>query len=244
MDSSEATLRVALAACYRIFDYLGWDELIFNHITAKVPGEHGHFLINPYGLHYSEVKASNLIKVDIDGNVIDDSPYKPNPAGMIIHSAIHAARPDAHCIGHIHSNAGMTVACQREGLRFDNFYSLSLYNRVAYHDFEGVTTNPDEKPRLVANLGDKNLLILRNHGLLTCGKTLPEMFLNMWLMQRACEVQIAVDSTGKDNIPISKAIAEKSEALFKMQMAGAAFGELEFNAMVRKIERIDSSFKD
>ena len=244
MNQTEHELRVQLAACYRVFDYMGWSELIFNHITVKVPGEESHFLINPYGLAYSEVKASNLLKVDINGNVIDDSPYKANPAGMLIHSTIHGAREDAHCIGHVHTDAGMAVACQQDGLRIDNFYSVLLHNRVAYHDFEGLTVSPDEKERMLASLGNKSHLILRNHGLLTCGRTIPEMFQNMWLLQRACEIQIATDSTGKPNIPISEEIGEKSEALLKVQMAGNATGALEFAAMVRKIELIDSSYKE
>jgi ribulose-5-phosphate 4-epimerase/fuculose-1-phosphate aldolase len=244
MSQSEQDLRVQLAACYRVFDYLGWSELIFNHITVKVPGPDSHFLINPYGLAYSEVKASNLLKVDIDGNVIDASPFKANPAGMLIHSTIHGARPDAHCIGHVHTDAGMAVACQEDGLRIDNFYSVLLYNRVAYHDFEGLTVSPDEKERMLASLGDKSLLILRNHGLLTCGRTIPEMFMNMWLLQRACEIQIATDATGKPNIPIAEEIGEKSEALLTIQMAGNPTGVLEFDAMVRKIDLIDSSYKD
>ncbi|MEH6569146.1 MAG: class II aldolase/adducin family protein [Halioglobus sp.] len=244
MSQSEHDLRVQLAACYRVFDHLGWSELIFNHITVKVPGADSHFLINPYGLAYSEVTASNLLKVDINGNVIDDSPYKANPAGMLIHSTIHGAREDAHCIGHVHTDAGMAVACQQDGLRIDNFYSVLLYNRVAYHDFEGLTVSPDEKERMLASLGNKSLLILRNHGLLTCGRTIPEMFMNMWLLQRACEIQIATDATGKPNIPISEEIGAKSEALLKIQMDGNPTGVLEFDAMVRKIEQIDSSYKN
>lgn len=244
MTASESELREQLAACYRIFDYLGWDELIYNHITVKVPGEAEHFLINPYGLHYSEVQASNLIKVDIDANIIDDTPYKPNPAGMLIHSAIHEARPDVFCIAHLHTDAGMTVACQKEGLRTDNFYSVLLHNQVAYHDFEGITVMSGEKSRLVANLGGKNHMILRNHGLLSCGKTIPEMFINIWLLQRACEIQVAVDATGQPNIPISEDIANKSVELLKIQMSGAQIGELEFNALLRKIDQIDGSYRD
>jgi ribulose-5-phosphate 4-epimerase/fuculose-1-phosphate aldolase len=244
MSDLERELRVELAACYRIFDYLGWSELIYNHITVKIPGDSEHFLINPYGLHYSEVTASNLIKVDIDGNIVDETPYPINPAGMLIHSAIHAARPDVHCISHLHTDAGMAIACQREGLRFDNFYSVLLHKQVAYHDFEGLTVQPAEKEKLVSNLGTKNQLILRNHGLLSCGTTLPEMFNNTWLLQRACEVQVACDAAGKPTIAIDEAIAQKSEALLKVQRAGAATGELEFKAMQRKIDRIDDSYRD
>ncbi|MEM7282105.1 MAG: class II aldolase/adducin family protein [Pseudomonadota bacterium] len=243
MNQQEKELRIQLAACYRIFDYMGWDELIYNHITVKIPGEQEHFLINPYGLHYNEVKASNLVKVDIAGNVIGDTPYKPNPAGMIIHSAIHGARSDVACIGHIHSDAGMAVACQEEGLRTDNFYSVLLHNQVAYHDFEGITVMEGEKTRLVENLGSRNLLILRNHGLLTCGDSIPAMFLNLWGLQRACEIQVFSDATGKPLRPIGDDVAGKSEELIKLQMgAGVAYGELEFNAMVRQIEQIDSSY--
>lgn len=247
MTDAEQSLRVQLAACYRIFDHLGWDELIFNHITAKVPGEDGQFLINPYGLLYSEVTASNLVKVDIDGNILADSPYKVNPAGMVIHSAIHAARPDAHCIAHTHTDAGMAVACQQEGLRIDNFYSVLLHNRIAYHDFEGITVIPEEKDRLVANMGDKNHMILRSHGLLTCGASVAEAFMNMFGLQRACEIQVEVDKTGRSITPIAEDIAEKSEKLLNIlrsSTGGADTGALEFAAMVRKIDKIDPSYKD
>ncbi|MBT8142421.1 MAG: class II aldolase/adducin family protein [Gammaproteobacteria bacterium] len=241
---TEQELRVQLAAMYRIFDHLGWSEMIYNHITVKIPGDEEHFLINPYGLHYSEVKASNLVKVDIKGNVVEDSAYKANPAGMVIHSAIHAHREDAHCITHIHTTDGMAVACQEGGLRHDNFYSVLLYNQVAYHDFEGLTVNMDEQQRMVASLGDKPQLILRNHGLLSIGRSIPEAFINTWVLQRACEVQVATDSTGRANIPIAEEIGKKSEELLKIQMSGMNPGELEFAAFVRKIDAIDPSYKD
>ena len=150
MSETEQELRVKLAACYRIFDYMGWSEMIYNHITVKVPGPEQHFLINPFGLHYSEVKASNLVKVDIDGSIVEDTDYAVNPAGIVIHTAIHAARPDIQCIAHTHTNAGMAVACTQEGLRADNFYSALMHNQIAYHDFEGITVMDDEKSRLVA----------------------------------------------------------------------------------------------
>ncbi|MGI9293577.1 MAG: class II aldolase/adducin family protein, partial [Pseudomonadales bacterium] len=197
MTDQERELRIQLAACYRVFDYLGWGELIFNHITVKLPGDEEQFLINPYGLRYDEVKASNLVKVDIEGNVIGDSKYRANPAGMIIHSAIHGARHDVGCIAHTHTTAGMTVACQEGGLRIDNFYSVLLHNRIAYHEFEGITVLPGEQERLVENLGDKNVMILRSHGLLACGQTIPATFIDLWLLQRACEIQMATDATGR-----------------------------------------------
>lgn len=247
MNQAERDIRIQLAACYRVFDYMGWSELIYNHITVKVPGTEDHFLINPYGLHYSEVTASNLVKVDINGNVVEDTDYAVNPAGMLIHSAIHANRDDAHCIGHIHSTAGMTVACQQEGLRIDNFYSVLLYNQVAYHDFQGITVVDSEKEDLVKNLGSKNHLILRSHGLLTCGRTISEMFLNMTLLERSCQIQVSADSTGRPLVPVTQELGEKSEQLLKMQMASMGDtipGELEFNAMVRLVDKQDDSYKD
>ena len=247
MNQAEKDIRIQLAACYRIFDYMGWSEMIYNHITVKVPGSDGHFLINPYGLHYKEVTASNLVKVDINGQIVEDTQYPVNPAGMLIHSAIHGARDDAHCIGHIHSTAGMTVACQKEGLRIDNFYSVLLHNKIAYHDFQGITVVEGEKEDLLASLGAKNLLILRSHGLLACGQTIPEMFLNMTLIQRSCEIQVSVDQTGRPIVPVSVDIAEKTEQLLKLQMAtmdGKGVGELEFAAMQRLVDREDDSYRD
>jgi ribulose-5-phosphate 4-epimerase/fuculose-1-phosphate aldolase len=244
MSATETELRIQLAACYRIFDFMGWSELIYNHITVKLPGDNEHFLINPYGLHYSEVKASNLVKVDIAGNKIDKTPLAVNPAGMVIHTAIHAARPDIQCIAHTHTTDGMAVACTKEGLRHDNFYSALLNNRIAYHDFEGITLMDDEKPRLVKSLGDKNILILRNHGLLTCGRSIPEAFHSMWGLQRACEVQVATDSTGKSSIPIGPEILAKTEQLMGLQAMGGPAGSLEFDALIRVIESRDPSFKD
>jgi ribulose-5-phosphate 4-epimerase/fuculose-1-phosphate aldolase len=244
MEKTEQELRVELAACYRIFDYLGWTELIYNHITVKLPGNDHHFLINPYGLHYSEVTASNLVKVDIDGNIMEDTEYTVNPAGILIHTAVHGAREDVQCITHTHTDAGMAVACSTGGLRTDNFYSALLQNRVAYHDFEGLTVLDDEKPRLIANIGNKNLLILRNHGLLTCGRSIPEAFYNMWALQRSCEVQVACDATGKTIIPVSDEILAKAEQLMAIQSAGTPAGQLEFSALVRLIDKIDPSYKN
>jgi len=247
VNQSEKDIRIQLAACYRIFDYMGWSEMIYNHITVKVPDSDGHFLINPYGLHYKEVTASNLVKVDIDGNVVEESAFAVNPAGMLIHSAIHGARDDAHCIGHIHSTAGMTVACQQEGLRIDNFYSVLLHNQVAYHDFQGITVMDGEKEDLVKSLGEKSMLVLRSHGLLTCGRTVPEMFFNMAALQRSCEIQVSVDQAGRPIVPVPLEIAVKTEELLKVQMTSlgdAVPGELEFTAMQRMVDREDPSYKD
>ena len=244
MAETEQELRVKLAACYRIFDYMGWSEMIYNHITVKVPGPEQHFLINPFGLHYSEVKASNLVKVDIHGNIVEDTDYAVNPAGILIHTAIHAARTDIQCIAHTHTNAGMAVACTQEGLRADNFYSALMHNQIAYHDFEGITVMDDEKSRLVANLGNKSLMILRNHGLLAGGRSIPEAFQNLWSIERACQVQVTTDSTGRPSIPIGPEILAKSEQLVAIQGIGEPTGELEFTAFTRLIDKIDPSYKD
>lgn len=246
MKQTEKDIRTQLAACYRIFDHLGWTELIYNHITVKVPEEEGHFLINPYGLHYKEVTASNLVKVDIEGNIVEESEHPVNPAGMLIHSAIHAARNDAHCIGHTHTTAGMTVACQEGGLRGDNFYSVMLHGQVAYHDFQGITVMDGEKEDLLKSLGSKNILILRSHGILTCGKTVPEMFMNLWLLQRACEIQTSTDQSGKPLVPVSQDIAERTASLLEKQMAaqGGVSGAFEFAALQRLIDRDDDSYRD
>jgi ribulose-5-phosphate 4-epimerase/fuculose-1-phosphate aldolase len=193
---SNASLRQELAACYRLFDWMGWTELIFNHITVRLPsdaGESTRYLINPFGLHYAEVTPDNLVCIDLEGHS-DDPQARVNRAGFVIHSAIHAARDDAHCIMHVHTTAGCAIACKEEGLRHDNFYSAMLYGDVAYHDYEGVTTQLDEQPRLVASLGSCNHLILRNHGLLAVGPDIPTTFNRLWTLQRACEIQLASDA--------------------------------------------------
>ncbi len=194
---SESQLRQDLAGCYRLFDWLGWTELIFNHITVRVPtaaGDKAQYLINPFGLHYAEVTPDNLVLIDIDGKPGEGSKAAVNRAGFVIHSAIHAARDDAHCIMHVHTTAGCAISCKEEGLRHDNFYSAMLYGDVAYHGYEGVTTNVDEQPRLVASLGRANHLILRNHGLLVTGPNIPTAFNRLWTLQRACEIQLASDA--------------------------------------------------
>jgi ribulose-5-phosphate 4-epimerase/fuculose-1-phosphate aldolase len=194
---TEAQLRTDLAHCYRLFDWLGWTELIFNHITVRLaqqPDQPPEYLINHFGLHYAEVTPDSLVRIDLDGNNKGTGEARVNRAGFVIHSAIHAARDDAHCIMHVHTTAGCAVSCKEEGLRHDNFYSAMLYGDVAYHDYEGVTTNVDEQPRLVASLGRANHLILRNHGLLVVGPNIPTAFNRLWTLQRACEIQLASDA--------------------------------------------------
>lgn len=240
----ERDARVQLAACYRIFDMLGWIQMIFNHITLRLPGPERHFLINPYGLWYREVTASNLVKIDIDGKVIGESNWPVNRAGFVIHSAIHAAREDAHCIMHTHTTAGTAIACQRDGLLPDNFYSALLYGDVAYHDFEGVTTRDDEKLRLVRSLGQKNCLILRSHGLLACGRTVPEAFLRMWTLERACEIQQAAQSSGRPLIELSADVLERSANAPRQLEPGEPTDRKLFAALVRRIDAIDQSYRE
>ena len=204
--------RVELAACYRIFDYLGWTELIYNHITLRVPGPEKHFLINPFGLHYSEVTASNLVKIDLDGNPIGDSDYPVNLAGYVIHSAVHRHREDAHCIMHTHTTAGMAVACLEEGLTYDNFMAAFLTN-VAYHDFQGVTVDRAEQDDLVNSLGQSNALILRNHGLLSCGPTVAKAFSTLWTLERACQIQLATHSMNKAVLPLPEKAFQRTADL-------------------------------
>jgi ribulose-5-phosphate 4-epimerase/fuculose-1-phosphate aldolase len=198
MTEAERKARVELAAAYRIFDMLGWTEMIFNHITARVPGPEKMFLINPFGLHYSEITASSLVLIDIDGNPVRETKWPVNRAGFVIHSAIHGAIPQAHCVMHTHTTTGIAVACLDEGLSPDNFYGAMLVGRVAYHEFEGVTVETGEKERLVRDIGDKPAVILRNHGLLAWGSSVPEAFLMLWTLQRACDVQITASGAGRE----------------------------------------------
>jgi ribulose-5-phosphate 4-epimerase/fuculose-1-phosphate aldolase len=242
MSREEWDARVQLAACYRIFDMLGWTEMIFNHITLRVPGPQRHFLINPYGLWYREVTASNLVKIDLDGNLIGPSEWSVNRAGFVIHSAIHAARDDAHCIMHTHTTAGMAIACQRDGLAPDNFYSALMHGHVAYHDFEGITVRDDEKPRLLRSLGDKSYLILRNHGLLVCGRTAPEAFLRMWTIERACQIQHAAQATGRPLIELPADVLERTSKMPPLEPDDPTDRKL-FAALLRRVDAIDQSYR-
>jgi ribulose-5-phosphate 4-epimerase/fuculose-1-phosphate aldolase len=236
--------RVQLAAMYRVFDVLGWTELIYNHISLKVPGDENHFLVNPYGLRYREIKASNLVKVDLDGNIVGQSEWPINPAGFVIHSAIHAARPKIACIAHTHTSQGVAVACRQGGLKTENLYAAICHRRVAYHDFEGITVRFDERERLVADLGDKDLLIMRHHGLLACGSSVPATFQNLWILQRACELQIAADAGGQPILPLSEEVCLRSEEALDVMHAHAGYGELEFAAMVRQVDAIDQNWRE
>jgi len=189
-NAAEWAQRVDLAACYRLVALFGWDDLIFTHISARVPGPEHHFLINPYGFMFSEITASSLVKVDLHGNKLDDTPQEINPAGFTIHSAVHAARDDAQCVLHLHSVNGVAVSAQQEGVLPLSQHSIFVLSSLAYHDYEGVALVDDEKPRLVRDLGDKRFLMLRNHGLLTVGRSVAEAFVAMYFFETTCRIQV------------------------------------------------------
>ena len=242
----EWAARLELAACYRVFVHLGWTEMIYNHITVRLPdsvtGGEKHFLINPFGLHYSEVTASNLVKIDLQGRVLDGSSHPVNPAGFVVHSTLHDGIEGAHCVMHTHTTAGVAVACLQGGLQQTNFYSAQLHNMVAYHDFEGITIHADEGPRVLKSIGNKPAVILRNHGLLAWGQTVPQTFAILWTLQRACEIQLATFSMGPA-IPVSEAIAQRCtrDALQFNPNHGA--GRDVFEALVRQVDRLDTSYR-
>ena len=239
----EQELRIRLAGTYRVFAMLGWTELIYNHITVRLPGPTPRFLINPFGLHYTEVKASNLVCIDLEGRIVGDSPYRANPAGFVVHAAIHGSVPDAHCVMHTHTTAGLAVACSKAGLENSNFYSAQLQGMVAYHDFEGITVHVEEGPRLVANLGEKPLLILRNHGLLSIGTTIAQAFARLWTLNRACEIQLATAALGPARmIPDEVAARCTRDSLQFDPRYGA--GEDVLDALLRQVDRIDPSYKE
>jgi ribulose-5-phosphate 4-epimerase/fuculose-1-phosphate aldolase len=241
LSEAERAARVQLAACYRIFNHLGWTEMIFNHITLRVPGPEKFFLINPFGLHYSEITASSLVLIDVEGNPVRESKWPVNRAGFVIHSAIHEHVEHAHCVMHTHTTSGMAVACLKEGLSPTNFYAAQLHGKMAYHDFEGITVDEGEQVRMLKSIGDKPAVILRNHGLLAWGPTVPEAFMMLWTLQRACDVQIAACSAGMLN-PIR-------EEVFAQTVRESGPGEKRtcedvFAAMVRLVEAQDPSYRD
>ena len=243
VSEEEWQLRVDLAACYRLIALYGWDDMIFTHISARVPGPAEHFLINAYGLLFEEMSASSLVKVDLAGEIVQDSPYIINPAGFTIHSAVHAARHDAACVLHTHTRAGVAVSAQADGLLPISQISLLPCASLAYHDYEGIALNEDEKPRLVADLGDKNFLILRNHGLLTVGTSIPEAFLFMYALETACQIQLAAQSGGATLTEVNPAIVAGIQAQVDMVTRGMG-GELAWPALLRKLDRIDPSYRE
>ncbi len=242
VSEAEWQVRTDLAAAYRLVAYYRWDDLIFTHISSRVPGPEHHFLINPYGMMFDEITASSLVKVDLDGKVVLDSPYFINPAGFTIHSAVHAAREDALCVMHLHTEYGIAVSAQRNGLLPLSQQALVALASLAHHDYEGLALDESEKPRLVADLGNKNSMILRHHGLLTVGRTAAEAFLAMFILERACKIQILAQS-GKSNVtmvpsPILDRVAGQVDAVTMGQGA-----QLTWPGLLRKLDRIDPSYR-
>jgi ribulose-5-phosphate 4-epimerase/fuculose-1-phosphate aldolase len=240
----EWQVRLQLAACYRIFDHLGWSESIYNHISVKVPGEEGAFLINPFGLLYSEVCASNLVKIDIDGNKLDGNPYPVNRAGFVQHGLFHRHVPWAHAICHTHTTATMAVCSLDGGLQPVNFYACNFAGRLAYHDFEGITVREEEGARLLANLGEGRILMLKNHGPVILGRSLPEVFITHWSLQRACEIQMATMQMGQPLIVSDEVVAIHQRDLHEGGVPGMAPGQADFDAWTRRIDKIDRSWRD
>jgi len=247
VSREEWELRVKLAATYRILQHLGWVEAIYGHVTMRVTGPERHFLINPWGLRYDEVTASSLIKIDLDGNIIGESAYPVLKAGFIIHSAVHQARADAHCVMHTHTTAGMAVAAQAQGLLPVSMPATGFHERVAYHEYEGPSLKLDERQRLAASLGGKKAMILRNHGLLTLGESIEEAFILMFRLQRACEVQVAAQGAGIALHVPGREVLEESAKLtdeFLASNDGHPVGGLEFQSYMRLMDRIDPSFRN
>jgi len=243
VSPAEWQARVDLAAAYRLVALHGWDDLIFTHISARVPGADHHFLLNPYGMMFEEVTASSLVKIDLHGNKMMESPYFINPAGFTIHSAVHAAREDALCVMHLHTRNGIAVSAQKDGLLPLSQQAMFALGSLAYHGYEGLALDEEEKPRLAADFGDKKFLILRNHGLLTVGRSVAEAFLGMFFLERACEIQILAQSGRGDLSPIPKEIIGRVASQMDAVTVGMG-ATLTWPGLLRKLDRLDPSFRE
>jgi ribulose-5-phosphate 4-epimerase/fuculose-1-phosphate aldolase len=246
VSAEEWALRCDLAACYRLVAAYGWSDLVFTHISAKLPesvtgGEH-QFLINPYGLMFDEITASSLVKVDMACNKLHDSPFPVNPAGFVIHSAVHEARPDAVCVLHTHTRAGVAVSAQQHGILPISQQSTFVLSSLAYHDYEGVAFRPDEKPRLQADLGQANYLVLRNHGLLTVGRSIADAFLSMYTFENTCRIQVDALAGGTALTQVNPAILAGMADVMRVATAGQG-AQLAWPALLRKAEKLDPSFR-
>lgn len=244
-SDEEVQVRQQLAAVYRVFARMGMDDLIYTHLSARVPDAPEHFLINPFGLMYEEVTASNLVKVDLAGNIVEESEYGINDAGFVIHSAVHEGAPGAHCVIHLHTDSGVAVSCQDDGLLPMSQHTQFLYGGIAYHDYEGLAFDDDEKPRLVRDLGAAKFLILRNHGTLTVGETVGEAFFHMYNLDRACRIQIKAQAGGSvATSVISEDIQRKCAEQRPVGMQYGGYGEIELAAWMRKLDREGENFRD
>lgn len=242
--ATEASIRVDLAAAYRLVALHGWDDLIFTHISARLPGPEHHFLINPYGLLFSEITASSLVKIGMDGRPIGESPYPVNPAGFTIHSAVHEVREDAACVMHLHTLDGTAVATSREGLLPLNQTAQLVIGDLAYHDYEGVALDHAERPRLQQDLGSHSLMLLRNHGTLTVGRSVADAFMRMYYLERACSMQVRTRMLGHDDYPTAASVIDKNVALSRSGGMSYLADKLLWPALLRKLDRIDRSFRD
>ena len=245
VSPEEWAARVDLAAAYRACAMFGWEDLVFTHISLRVPGTEDQFLINPYGVYFDEISASSLVKIDLEGNKLQESPFPVNAAGFIIHSAIHEGRHDAKCVLHTHTLNGVAVAAQHGGLLPLSQHSMSVLASIGYHDYEGPALYADEKPRLVADLGTASHLILRNHGLLTVGETVADAFVRMYYLETSCDIQIRAQAGGGELIHVRKEILDT--AYQTMQAGGGAGSKasrLVWPGILRKLDRLDSSFRN
>lgn len=240
-DNVEWDLRVNLAACYRLMARFGWTDLIYTHVSARLPGKPDRFLINPYGMMFEEITASSLLAVDFDGKILSDSPWPMNDAGFVIHSAILQARPDVNCVLHTHTTNGVAVSCLKDGLLPISQFALFYYGRIAYHDYEGVACDLDERQRLAADLGDKPAMILRNHGLLTAGRSIGEAFVTMDQLERACVAQLAAQRTGAELLYPSREVCEKVAE--QANSGDELTGRAEWDALLRMLDRVDPSYR-
>ena len=235
MDPEEWRLRCELTDFYHLVDHYGWTEMIFNHISVRVPASSHQYLVNPFGLTYREVTPDNLLKVDIDGRLLEPAPYQPNPAGFALHGMIHQHRADVACVAHTHTTAVSAVAMKQDGLDHDNFYGAQLYGDVGYHDFEGITLYAEERGRMLASLGDKHVLVLRNHGIVVCGPDIPSAFTRLWCVQRAAEIQCQSTAMSGANVPLDATVKQRCRAVAADLASGIAVARLVFDAAVRRM---------
>ena len=244
---SERDLRIQLAACYRLVALYHWDDLIFTHISARLPGPEHHFLINPFGLLFEEITASNLVKVDADGKILSETEYDINPAGFTIHSAVHMARPDAACCIHTHTQAGTSVATQKDGLLPLTQHALAVIAQTGYHAYEGIATDLSERESIARDLAGNNVLILRNHGLLTVGRTVGEAWMWMYRAERACRMQVAFQQTGAGLSPIPEEVQRVTIERNRFNNSEKGYrpiGKREWPALLRKLDSIDPSYRE
>lgn len=236
VSDTEWQLRVKLAHCYHLIDFFGWTETIFNHISARLPGDEHYYLVNPFGLNYTEITPENLLKVDLKGNKVMPSEYDANPAGFALHSAVHGARDDIRCVIHTHTTPISAITQKKQGFKYDNFYGAQLYGRIGYHTFEGITLFEDEKQRMIESLGDHHILVLRNHGVAVGESSIEKAFFLLWTVQRAAEIQCQADAMQGENVHLTETVQQKCADLTQMLIKESSFADKFFNAMVRKMQ--------